>query len=390
MQRIFYLDIFLVTFRESLETAIIIAILLSFVSQTYDGFEPGKSTQRRLFKQIWIGSGVGILLTACIAAIFIATWKIAGKDLWSSSENLYEGILALISSVMITFMGFGMMRLKYMKQKLENKISLAILSIGEEDSKNTQKPMKNHKLKSTKNIYFFSNKVNSWARNYSMTLLPLVTILREGVEAVVFIFGTAIGKPANGYPLSLISGIVCGIFAGISLYYGGRFLKLKYFLIASTCLLYLVAAGLFSRGVWQVQFHSFAQRAGDVGENGSGPGSYDPREVVWHVDCCNPKLQDNPYSLFNVLLGWQNTATYGSIISYNLYWVAIVACISFVLYKERTGRIPMLGRHHRSFNELLHHKEVYEQAKTHVYEQGLLGKGGDSSTSDITIASQGC
>lgn len=34
---------------------------------------------------------------------------------------------------------------------------------------------------------------------------------------------------------------------------GGSTAKLQYFLIASTCLLYLVAAGLFSRGVWYLE-----------------------------------------------------------------------------------------------------------------------------------------
>jgi high-affinity iron transporter len=66
---------------------------------------------------------------------------------------------------------------------------------------------------------------------------------------------------------------------------GGSSTKLQVFLVISTCLLYLVGAGLFSRAVW-----SFEQQAwqdiigGDVTETGDGPGSYDIDKSVWHVN----------------------------------------------------------------------------------------------------------
>jgi high-affinity iron transporter len=41
------------------------------------------------------------------------------------------------------------------------------------------------------------------------------------------------------------------------------------------------------------------------------------------------------------LLGWQNTATYGSVISYNVYWIFITFCILCMLYEEKTGHLPL-------------------------------------------------
>lgn len=66
---------------------------------------------------------------------------------------------------------------------------------------------------------------------------------------------------------------------------GGNVARLQYFLIVSTCFLYLVAAGLFSKGVWALEINSWNKIVGgDAAEVGSGPGSYDIRKSVWHVN----------------------------------------------------------------------------------------------------------
>jgi len=66
---------------------------------------------------------------------------------------------------------------------------------------------------------------------------------------------------------------------------GGASAKLQYFLVISTCLLYLVAAGLFSRAVWYLQAQKWNDAVGgDAAETGAGPGSYDITKSVWHVN----------------------------------------------------------------------------------------------------------
>ena len=118
-------------------------------------------------------------------------------------------------------------------------------------------------------------------------------------------------------------------------------MSIQIFLLASTSVLYLIAAGMFSKSVWSLQYHTFAQRVGgDVAEEGDGPGSYDITETVWHVNCCNPET-DNGWDVFNSILGWQNTATYGSVISYNVYWACLVLTVSCLMYEEKTGSLPL-------------------------------------------------
>lgn len=65
----------------------------------------------------------------------------------------------------------------------------------------------------------------------------------------------------------------------------GTTTRLQYFLVASTCLLYLVAAGLFSRAVWYFEAQQWNNIVGgDAAEVGTGPGSYDIDKSVWHVN----------------------------------------------------------------------------------------------------------
>jgi high-affinity iron transporter len=64
---------------------------------------------------------------------------------------------------------------------------------------------------------------------------------------------------------------------------------------------------------------------------------------VWHVNCCNPELGGGGgWGIFNALLGWTNSATYGSVISYNLYWVCVMVGYGLMMYRERRGPIPFL------------------------------------------------
>lgn len=39
--------------------------------------------------------------------------------------------------------------------------------------------------------------------------------------------------------------------------------------------------------------------------------------------------------MFNALLGWQNSATVGSVVSYNLYWVAVMVGFVTMVCREK-------------------------------------------------------
>ncbi|KAL7798313.1 iron permease FTR1/Fip1/EfeU [Trichoderma ceciliae] len=319
---VFSVPVFLVVFRETLETVIIVSVLLAFLKQTLDGPNGDRTIYKKLRAQIWIGVASGFLLCMIIAAALIGVFYTVGSNTWDKSEQYYEGAFSLVASVIITIMGAALLRIGKMQDKWRLKLAKAIES-----------PIK---------VGSNRNWVSQVLEKYAMFFLPFITVLREGIEAVVFVAGVTFSAPAYAVPLPVVIGLLVGAAVGYLLYKGGSSTRLQFFLVASTCLLYLVGAGLFSRAVWSLEQGKWNQIVGsDASELGSGPGSYDIDNIVWHVNCCNPNAPDNGgWGIFNAILGWTNSATYGSVISYNLYWVFVMSSFILIRFRETKGRWP--------------------------------------------------
>lgn len=249
-----------------------------------------------------------------------------GKDIFSKTEDLWEGIFGILASLIITLMGAALLRVSKLQDKWRIKIARAI------------------EVKDRQTGATFGKRFKAWCERYAMFVLPFITVLREGLEAVIFIGGVGIGMPATAFPLAVFCGLLAGIAIGVILYKGGNQASLQIFLIVSTCFLYLVAAGLFSKGVWSFQTRAWNLIVGgDLSEVGSGPGSYNIHESVWHVNCCNAEVGGGGgWGIFNAIFGWENSATYGSVISYNAYWIGIVFMFLAMRYNETHGRWPLM------------------------------------------------
>lgn len=46
--------------------------------------------------------------------------------------------------------------------------------------------------------------------------------------------------------------------------------------------------------------------------------------------------------MFQAILGWTNSATYGSVISYNLYWLVVMSGFAAMRYQEVKGHWPLM------------------------------------------------
>ncbi|KAL4815773.1 iron permease FTR1/Fip1/EfeU [Aspergillus spinulosporus] len=324
MVNVFAVQVFFIVFRECLEGVIIVSVLLSFLKQSLGQSNENQEIYKRLVRQVWAGSVIGIVFCLIIGGAFIGVFYGLGHDIWSNAEQLWEGIFYLIAAIIITIMGLALLRINKTKEQWRVKIAKALV----EKSKNQKK----------------SKWLGDWARRYAMFLLPFVTTMREGVEAVVFVGGVSLGYPATAFPLPVFTGMLTGLACGYLIYRGGNVMSIQIFLIASTCVLYLIAAGMFSKAIWDLQYYQFQTAVGsDVAEAGSGPGSYNIRQTVWHVNCCNAET-DNGWDVFNAILGWENTGTYGSIISYNAYWLFIMFCVAYMLWEERSGKRSLRER----------------------------------------------
>ena len=196
-----------------------------------------------------------MIICICVGAGFIGAFYGLGKDRWGSTEDIWEGVFGLFASVVISIMGAALLRVSKLQDKWRVKLARAIESEDSAKGKTTR------------------GRFKLWCEKYAMFILPFITVLREGLEAVVFIGGISLGLPASSFPLPVILGIACGCLVGYLIYKytrtcptrssyhadqsarGGNLASIQIFLIASTCFLYLVAAGLFSKAVWDFEIN---------------------------------------------------------------------------------------------------------------------------------------
>lgn len=69
--------------------------------------------------------------------------------------------------------------------------------------------------------------------------------------------------------------------------------------------------------------------------------------------------------IFNAILGWNNTATYGSIISYCLYWIAVALALVYMWFRDRKAAILKAERGETDEDADL----ALEQAKQYVDQE---------------------
>ncbi|KAI8065801.1 high-affinity iron permease [Gongronella butleri] len=355
----FNVPIFFILFRECTEISIILAVLLSFLKMT---FEPDSPVYKRLRKQVWLGSLAGVGICLCIGAAFIAVYYTLLQNLWGSAELLWEGAFSLVATIMITVMGLAFLRAEKLQEKWKIKLAKAL------EAGNTRK----------------RSGFKIWMQRYSFFILPFVTLLREGLEAIVFIGGVALQAAGTSIPIAVITGILAGCTIGFIIYRGGNMLNLRVFFIFSTCILYLVAAGLMSKAVGffeQYQWNKII--GGESAEESGGVIPYKVTTSVWHVSWGNPEIYSGStggYQIFNSILGWNNTATIGTIVSYCLYWLLISMYLVYLLYKQRKKSIAkaLKGEY-----MIMDADAALFKAKQFVNEDGEIIGQEESSSDDI-------
>ncbi|KAJ2932236.1 hypothetical protein H1R20_g4844, partial [Candolleomyces eurysporus] len=374
MANLFSVPIFFIVFRETLEAAIIISVLLGLAEQIVHEAAAGSglATQsttvdegtartdsstanetdaeakrrlliRKLRIQIFAGAASGLLLALGIGAAFIAIWFTKANDLWEKAEELWEGIFNLIAGVLIFVIALSMLKMDKAKKKWRSKIrrSLEGRSIDPDV------------------------KTGQWA----LFILPFITVLREGLEAVVFVGGVSLGQPAKSIPIAAIVGIICGLVIGFLIYGFASRAALTIFLVIMTNLLLLIGAGLFSRATGNFERHAFNKLlGGEAGEAvGDGPGTYKVQGNVWHLNCCNPenKTSGQGWSIFSSIFGWNNNATLGSVLSYVFYWIAVIVALVYMKFKE--GRVKLFGRESAAGTQRRLREEL-KQESSHGHE----------------------
>ena len=189
---------FLIGFREALEAALIVGVLISLLYRT----------KRELMAK-WIWSGVVLALIASVLTWMI--FEIFVGEFSKKNEELFEGLLYLVAAILITTVILHVIG-HASKEVLENKAERAI-EIREA---------------------------------FGIGLLAFVSVWREGVETVIFI---GAGTESSSAITGLFIGIVLAAAIGYVLFATTKNLDIRFMFNVSTSLLIGFAAYLVMKAI---------------------------------------------------------------------------------------------------------------------------------------------
>ena len=198
---------FLITFREGLEAAVLVGILLSALRFF--------NAQKKSFV-IWSGVGAGIVASFLFAWVFtVFTSGFEGVN-----EKVYEGILMFAAAGIIIHMVFWMKKYAAnIREKLTKKVELSIT---------------NNDL-------------------WSLGALAMVSVMREGIETVIFMKALIVQSETSNAIVSGALGIIAAVSLAVIIFTGLKKLPLKKFFHFTSLFLIFVAAGLLAHGIVEFQ-----------------------------------------------------------------------------------------------------------------------------------------
>jgi high-affinity iron transporter len=196
----------LIAFREGLEAALIVGIVLGYLNKT------GDAARRR---DAWVGVILAVILSALIALMIQAV----GAKLEGKAEQIFEGVTMLLAVGVLTWMVFWMRyQARFIKSSLEHDIDAA----GAE-------------------------------RKWGLTAVTFLAVFREGVETALFLSAAAFASDGLGTLTGALIGLALAAITGYLIYASSVRLNMKRFFNVTTVLLLIFAAGLFAHGVHEFQ-----------------------------------------------------------------------------------------------------------------------------------------
>ena len=202
-------NIVFIVWRESVEALLVIGILNAWLAQ-----QSGDAARRgRLF--LWAGVAAGLLLAVGLGALLI--WF--SDALSDDAQQIYQTVIVLLAAALIIQMVFWMRRHgRTLKRELETSLSAASAS----------------------------------SRWWSVFVLALIAVAREGSETVVFLSGTIEAARAAGETGAITAALI-GFGLAITTYavlqMGSKILSWRTFFRITEIMLLLLAGALLVTGL---------------------------------------------------------------------------------------------------------------------------------------------
>lgn len=274
----------LITFREALEAALIVTIMISYLR---------KIGKQELNKYCYLGAGVGVVASLLVG---ISLQTIYG-GLSEIGEQLFEGIASLTAVIVLTSMIFWMAKhSREIRGELEVKIEHAV----------TQREV------------------------YSITTLSFVAVAREGLETVLFLT-TAFLQDRIGTIVGATIGISIVLALSALLMKETVNLEISRFFKVTSLLLLMFGAGLAGYGVHEL---IEAGEASGMDFGVLGEKAFDINPPV-NPDGTFPLLHENGVigSILKALLGYDGNPEWLRVFAYVFYW-AIIGTYLYTQYPE--------------------------------------------------------
>jgi high-affinity iron transporter len=199
---------FLIGLREGLEAALVVGILIAYVT---------RMGRRDILPRLWAGVGLAVALAVVIGAIL----TFGAYTLTFQAQELLGGILSLVTVAMVTWMIFWMQKTaRTMKSSLEAGVDRALAAGG------------------------------MWA----VVVIGFISVAREGVEATLLLWSMV--QSFGDAPAALLGallGIAVAVLLGWLLARGMLRINLRVFFTVTGAFLVIVAAGVLAYAIHDLQ-----------------------------------------------------------------------------------------------------------------------------------------
>ncbi len=198
---------FLIGLREGLEASLVVGILVAYLV---------KSGRRDALKPLWGGVGLAIVISLAFGALL----QFTSANMSFKAQETFGGVASLVAVGFVTWMVFWMRRTaRFLKTELHGRLETA-LALG---------PV-------------------------ALLLTGLVAVGREGLETALFLWSAiqSTQQPVVS-TTSAFGGLLASVVLGWAFYRGALNLNLKAFFTWTGAALVIVAAGVCSYGVHDLQ-----------------------------------------------------------------------------------------------------------------------------------------
>ncbi|OFW76554.1 MAG: hypothetical protein A2201_11480 [Alicyclobacillus sp. RIFOXYA1_FULL_53_8] len=196
----------LISLREGVEISLMIGIIISYLRKL--GRNDG-------VKYVWLGTLLAALLTTGIG---IAIYRVTGSGAEWAYQTYLEAAVMLLAVVMLSYMTIW---------------------------------MKQNSARLSKDMHTKIEGLLNQRGVIGLTLLAFLTIIREGIETVMFLLGLTFQHAGGGGPVLMgaVLGFALSSLVGVAIYKGTYHVNLSKFFQVMGSLLILVAAGLLASAI---------------------------------------------------------------------------------------------------------------------------------------------